>query len=152
MQRGETGEIKLRRMTRDDIKTILGMGSRIAGERIAPRGTKDIVVTDPGDTLDMSFVAEIGNKVTGAVIARVAYVGIPFSEVCLIHGVVVDPIYQRRGIGSILINKLLDHCSAEGISPVRALVSERDTQLRQFVERLGFRRSSIINYDRASED
>ena len=152
MQKGETGEIKIRRMTRDDIKAILAMGGKIVGERIAPRGTRDIVVTVPGDPLDMSFVAEIGNNVIGAVIARVAYVGIPFSEVCLIHGIVVDPIYQRRGIGSKLINRLLDHCHAEGISPVRALVSERDSQLKQFVEGLGFRRSNIINYDRASED
>ena len=44
---------------------------------------------------------------------------IPFTEVCIIHGMVVDPDYQQQGIGNKLLNVVLEYCHVEGINTIR---------------------------------
>jgi ribosomal protein S18 acetylase RimI-like enzyme len=65
--------------------------------------------------------------------------------------VLVDPDYRESGIGSKLFEGLLDYCYAEGIHTVRALAQEHNDKLVRLVERLGFRRSNVINYDKTFE-
>jgi GNAT superfamily N-acetyltransferase len=137
-------------MVQSDIHAVLALNRRIGGAQ-SPITYKDLVATDPGGQMDLSFVSEAEGRVIGFILARLAYVGIPFTEVCIIHGIVVEPDYQGRGIGSRLVNELLSHCHAEGINKVRALIDEGNTELRRFAESLGFRRSNIINYDKTFE-
>ena len=146
----EASSVNIRRLVRSDIDAVLVLDRRIGK---AHRGVnyRDMVASDPGGTLDLSFVAEAEGRVIGSILARLIYLGVPFSEVCLIHGMLVDPDYQHRGIGSRLIHALFDHCYAEDISPIRILLGERDTRLNQFFERFGFRRSTIVNYDKTTE-
>lgn len=143
----ERETVNIRRMVRSDIDAVLALDKEIGGgqSRISYR---DLVATDPGGPLDLSFVAEAQGQVVGFILARLAYLYIPFTEVCVIHGIVVDPEYQRHGIGSKLVNELLSHCHVEEINTIRALVNEHDTELRRFTERLGFHRSTILNYDK----
>jgi ribosomal protein S18 acetylase RimI-like enzyme len=142
--------ITIRRMTRDDIDAVLLLDRKIGGGK-SSMTYRDMIVTDPGGPLDLSFVAQTGDKIIGFLLAKLVYVYIPLSEVCLIHGTVVDPKYQGSHIGSKLFNHLFDHCQLEDIYTVRALVSDNDTDLRRFVEHLGFHRSKIINYDKTFE-
>jgi ribosomal protein S18 acetylase RimI-like enzyme len=60
----------------------------------------------------------------------------------------VDPDYQNRGIGVRLLGKLVEHCEEEGINTIRALIEEHNNELTRFFERLGFNRSTVINYDK----
>lgn len=143
-------EITLRRMSRGDIDAILAISRKLGGGR-SQISYRDMVATDPGGPLDLSFVAVTDGKVVGFVLARLAYLYIPLTEVCLIHGIVVDPDYRRLHIGSRLVNELVAHCQLEDINTIRALVNERDADLRAFVDRLGFRRSNIVNYDKTME-
>jgi len=146
----ERATVNIRRMVRSDIDAVLALDKKIGGgqSRICYR---DMVTTDPGGPLDSSFVAEADGRVVGFILARLAYLYIPLTEVCVIHGIVVDPDYQRSRIGSRLVNELLSHCHVEEINTIRALVNEHDTKLRSFVEQLGFRRSTILNYDKTFE-
>ena len=146
----EKGAVNIRRMRRIDIVAVLALDKELGGGQSSIT-YRDMAATDPGGPLDLSFVAEADGQVIGFILARLAYVYIPFAEMCLIHGILVDPDYQRHGIGSRLVNELLSHCQDEEINTVRALVGERDTQLRQFIEHLGFRRSTIVNYDKTIE-
>ncbi|HEY86697.1 MAG TPA: GNAT family N-acetyltransferase [Dehalococcoidia bacterium] len=145
----EKGTVNIRRMARSDIDGVLALERKIGKgqSRITYRDMR--TTTDPEGPLDLSFVSETEGQVIGFILARLAYVGIPFTEVCFIHGIVVDPDYQRSGIGNRLINSLVEHCYAEGINMLRALVPEHDDELRRFVQQLGFRPSNIINYDKS---
>ncbi len=143
-------DINLRRMAQTDIDAVLALDRKV-GRGQNHITYRDMIATDPCGPLDLSFVAEIDNKVVGFVLARLAYLYIPFTEVCLIHGIVADPEYRGHHIGSKLVNELISHCELEGINTVRALVAEHDTELRKFVEYLGFRRSNITNYDKTFE-
>jgi len=143
----EKDTIKIRRMTRGDILDVVDLDRKISKGR--SRITyRDLVSTDPEGPLDLSFVSETEGKVIGFILARLAYLGIPFTEVCIIHGILVDPDYQRSGVGSRLVSALLGHCHTEGIYTVRALVAEYDNELRKFALQLGFRPSTIVNYDK----
>jgi GNAT superfamily N-acetyltransferase len=142
--------VKIRPMNRSDIHSILILDRKI-GKGRGLLSYKDMAATDPGGPLDLSFIAEIEGKVIGFIMTRLAYIMIPFTEVCIIQGMLIDSEYQGHGIGSKLLDGLLDHCQAEGINTIRALIPERNKELRHFIEAHGFHRSTIINYDKTFE-
>jgi ribosomal protein S18 acetylase RimI-like enzyme len=144
-------KIVVRHLARSDIDTILELDKKI-GKGRSSITYRDLISMDPGGLLDFSFIAELDGKAVGFMLARIQYVYIPFTEVCLIHGVGVDPDYHGHHIGSRLINELLGHCQAEDINTVRALVDQNNNNLRSFIESLGFQRSKIINYDKTFEN
>lgn len=142
--------VNIRRMARSDIDAALEIDRKI-GKGLGLITYRDLVAIDPGGPLDLSFVAEVGGKVVGFVLARLNYVGVPFTEIAVIQAIVVDPAYQRRGIASQLVNALIAHCHSERVSAIRAVVDERNADLKRFFQRLGFRRSELVNYVRTFE-
>ena len=150
MNEAEKGAIVTRPMTRSDIHAVLALDRRFSEGR-SFLTHKDMAVMDPGGPLDLSFVAEIDGTIVGFIVTRLAYLMIPFTEVCMIQGVLVDTNHQESGIGSKLFEVLLDYCYAEGIHTVRMLVPDHDNELRRLVERLGFSTSNVINYDKTFE-
>jgi ribosomal protein S18 acetylase RimI-like enzyme len=143
-------DVNIRPMTRSDIHAVLIFDKKISEGR-GVLSYEDMAAIDPGGPLDLSFVAEVEGKVIGFLMARLAYLMIPFTEVCILQGIVIDPDYQGRGIGGKLLDELLDHCHAEGINTIRAIVPQGNKKLSLFVEAHGFRRSTIINYDKTFE-
>ena len=146
----EQRAVTIRPMERGDIHEVLALDRKVGGGQ-SSLSQRDMAATVPGGPLDVSFVAVMDGTVVGFIISRVAYLMIPLTEVCLIQGVLVDPDYQDKGIGSKLLEKLLDFCHEEGIHTVRGLVEERNAELKRMLERLGFHRSGIINYDKNFE-
>jgi GNAT superfamily N-acetyltransferase len=139
--------INIRRMNQNDVDAVLALDRKISVER-SLLTEQDIVASQIGGSLDLNFVAQTDNNIVGFIMSRLAYLMIPFTEVCIIQGIVTDPAYQGSGIGSRLVSSLLDYCHTEGINTIRALVPERDKKLQQFIEGQGFLRSNIINYDK----
>ena len=150
MNPAEKETVDIRRMARSDIDAVLAIDRKISGGR-GLITYRDMVAIDPGGAFDLSFVAETNRQVVGFILARLSYVGVPFIEVALVHALAVDPGHQKRGIATKLVNALLEHCHAEGVSTVRSVVAERNTELRHFFERLGFHHSTLINYTRTFE-
>jgi len=146
----EKGLVNIRRMMRSDIDSVLAIDRKIGGGR-GLITYRDMVAVDPGGALDLSFVSEVDGKVVGFILARLTYAGVPFTEVALIQAIVVDPDYQRRGIASRLVNALLGYCHGEGINTIRAVLDERNADLKRFFQRLGFRRSELVNYTKTFE-
>ncbi len=136
----DQADIKTRRMTDSDLSRILSLDWAEIPE-------KGMISLQKGGLLDSSFVAEVNNKLVGFVLARTVYVGRPMVGVCQLHLIAVRPDLQRRGIGSMLIDAIHEHCKKEGIHTIRALVNEDDTRLIGYFERLGFHPSKKINLD-----
>lgn len=150
MSMAETEGIHVRHMTRDDLDDVIELINRTTDE--ATRVTfDDLSPYDPGERLDLSFVAEAGDRIVGFVMAHLQYVYIPFVAVCLIHAIAVDPEYRRRGVGAALIRELSIFCHLQDINTIRALLREDDKDLRRFIEHLGFQPSSMVNWDRTFE-
>jgi len=151
------GEVNIRPMERRDIDVILAIYNKTKGERMSDVKQSRIIYrtaltydevasTDLGSSLDLSFVSEVNGQVVGFIWGRLAYVGIPVEEVGLIHMLVVDPDYQRRGIARRLVNALGERCQAKGIDAIRAIINERDWELGNFFQSLGFHRSELAIY------
>lgn len=141
-------EVSIRRMTRDDIHEVLVLDRIIRSTERDVIGYEDIASANPGTPPDLSFVAEIGDRMVGFSINRSMYLMVPLTEVCIIHAILVHPDYRGRGIGRKLIEALLNHCQTEGIDTVRALIPEDDKELQALFERQGFQRSQIVNFDK----
>jgi ribosomal protein S18 acetylase RimI-like enzyme len=150
MSNMEQSAVSIRPMTPSDIHAVLALVRKISKGH-APLSCEDMAATDLGGPLNVSFVAEVGDNIIGFVMSRLAYVMIPFTKVCILQGILVDPDYQSRGIGVRLLGKLVGYCQDKGINTIRALVPEGNDELKHFVERLGFRRSTIVNYDKTFE-
>ena len=128
-------------MTEDDIDSVLVLG----GDFIS---REELLAFELGAPFDVSFVAGAEGRVIGFILARIHYVGIPLTKVCVIGGIVVEHEYRRRGIGNKLIEKLFVGCREKGVDIVRSLIEEGDDQIRRFVDELGFQRSTIANFDK----
>ena len=133
--------VAIRPLVRSDIEPVLGFwwSSFIAN--------KDLVASQIGGRRDLSFIATFEGHLVGFILARIEYLGIPIKEVCVIHALAVEPKYQAQGIGSLLINELKSTCKSRNILTMRAFVSEDDHKLMNYFERLGFKRSDIINME-----
>ncbi len=116
--------VTIRRMTRTDIDAVINLDRKI-GKGKSRITYKDMVALDPGGPLDFSFVVEIGNKVVGFVLARLMYMGMPFSEFCVINAIDVAEEHQGQGVGRRLVDEILDKCHDEGIDTVRAIFPEK---------------------------
>ena len=144
-------KVSIRRMTRSDIHEVLALDRVIRGSRRDVIKFEDLTSADPGTPPDLSFVAEIDGKLAGFSINRSTYLMVPLTEVCIIHAIYVHPDYQKRGIGSKLIEAVLNHCQNEGIGTVRALIPRDNRRLQALFRQHGFERSRIANFDKTFE-
>jgi len=162
MATGNKGEIKIRPMERGDIDAVITIYSKTREEKIP--GVKrsrlsyrsaltyaEVALTDPGGPLDLSFVAEANGKAVGFIWSRLAYVGIPIDEVGIIYMLVIDPDYQKKGIAGKLVDALRKRCRDRGVGTVRAVVDERHWELQNYFQKLGFKRSELFIYTRATK-
>jgi ribosomal protein S18 acetylase RimI-like enzyme len=132
--------LTIRRMEPRDIDAVMALGQWLITRH-------ELTAIDLGGPSDLSFISEMNNQVIGFILARLEYLGIPFTEVCVIHSIMVDHDHRGQRIGNQLMIHLLDYCRYNGIQTVRALVPEKNQELLRFVDSLGFRQSDIKNFD-----
>jgi len=144
-------EVNIRRMTRNDIHEVLILDRIVRSDEREVIKYEDIASVNPGTPPDLSFVAEIGDRMVGFSINRSMYLMVPLTEVCIIHAILVHPDYRRHGIGRKLIQAIVNHCQTEGIKTVRILIPRGNKELRDLFEQQGFQRSRIINFDKTFE-
>ena len=137
-------EVTIRPLVSSDIDPILGFwwSSFI--------DNKEMVAAQIGGRHDLSFIASFEGHLVGFILARIVYLGIPIKEICVIHALAIEPKYQGKGIGTLLINKLKSTCGSRGIPTIRAFVSKDDSKLMNYFEGLGFYPSDIINMEQHS--
>jgi acetyltransferase len=57
--------------------------------------------------------------------------------------IVVADAWQKRGIGTRLMNALIKHLQASGVKQISGLVLKRNTVMLKFVKQLGFEETNI---------
>jgi len=151
MSSAEEVKVNIRPMTHSDIHEVLALDRSTGRTRRNFISYEAIAAANPGGPHDMSFVAEVGGKLVGYMMSRLEYLMVPFTQVCVINAILVHPNYQKHGVGGKLVERLLNHCQAEGINTVRAIIPEGNEELQHFFERNSFQRSRIINFDKTFE-
>jgi ribosomal protein S18 acetylase RimI-like enzyme len=156
------GEVSIRPMERGDIDSIIAIYNKIRDEKMP--GIKrsrlsyrkamtydEVALTNPGGPLDLSLVAEANGKPVGFIWSGLAYVGIPVDLVGLIYMLIVDPDYQKRGIAAKLVKSLIKRCRDRGVNTVRAVLDEREWELQNYFQKLGFKRSELSIFTRITQ-
>jgi len=144
-------KVHIRPMTRSDIHDVLALDRIIRGPSRDVIRFEELASANPGTPPDLSFVAEVNGKIIGFSINRSMYLMVPLTEVAIIHAIFVHPDYQGRGIGSKLIQAVVNYCETEGIPTVRALIPRDNKELQALFKARGFKRSHIVNFDKTFE-
>ena len=94
------------------------------------------------------FVAEVDGKTAGTVGAGPGEI----SGSAALTALWVDPLYRRQGVGSALIDAVVDWAKSEGLSHVLLWVTESNQNAERLYERLGFVRTGRVTVVRPDED
>ena len=138
-------KIAIRPMIPEDISACLEIDRKITG--VGRAVTHDYVRSaELGGELVLSFIADFGGKIVGLIMARRIYVGDPVIETGLIQILSVDPAYQGQDIGTKLVNSVLEKCRSLGITTIRVLVNERNSELQGLFQHLDFYHDHLIDY------
>ena len=131
-------------LTTEHIFTI----DRHVGRLAKPVSYVDLIRGDVSELLALGLVAEVEGHVRGFILGRVAHAGEAATEVGMIQILGVHPDYQQRGIATQLVNALCEKYRSKGISRVRAGIDQRDKQLLNFFEHVGFSVGHLIDYSK----
>ncbi len=143
--------INIRLMKADDFDAVVGIDEKVIN---SPRPEyyelKFEQLFKSKDYLPASLVAEEDGKVVGFVMGEL-YMGEYgiFQEEATLDSIGVDPSYQHRGIGELLINEFVEHLKNFGVEKINTLVDWNDSKLIHFFSANQFSPSKTINLERS---
>lgn len=126
---------------------ILSAGGKIS-HRENPISYADSITGNVAGLLDFSFVATADEQIKGFILGQVARLRQATTELGVIQMIGVHPDYQRKGIGTKLVNALADKCRSRGIKTMRLGIDHRDKNLLSLVEHMGFSVDRLIVYSK----
>jgi|GEM_PF-858445 len=128
---------RIRSLTLPDLERILEIDERVT--KVPRRGADNDLWRLIAETTTC-FGVEDDGKLVGFVLADVR----PWefgnrAHVGWIIMLGVDPRHQKKGIGRLLGERVLEEFKRQGVSEFKTLVDEGDDGLRKYFESLGFR-------------
>jgi len=141
MKTTDKNNVKIRHMVSSDVAPTLDIWWADIPE-------KAMVASELVGPLDLSFIAEYEGILAGFMLAKLEYTGHPMTGAAMIYLITVNPDYRKRGIGTLLIDALCRDCKAKNIKTIRAPIPEKDVEVIKYFTNAGFRRSSVINFDK----
>ena len=138
-------ELRIHRMTPDDIEAIRSIDRKISGlDRSLTYDINNVI----GGNIELSFIAEVDDKAVGFVLSLLGYVPHDIVEACIIQTIGVAPDYRGRGIASKLVQALLEAARSKGIRMLSVMMDKKDSKLIGLFEHLSFTRGRFINYSK----
>lgn len=144
--------IKIRLMRAEDFDAIVRIDNKVLGlKRPEYYKLKFERFVQSKDYVPTSLVAETEDGTVVGFVMGELYIG-EFGisqEKATLDTIGVDPDYQRRGIGELLINEYMAHLKKLGVEKVNTLVDWDDAKLIHFFSANKFSPSKLINLERA---
>ena len=142
---GDEREIKIRRMTEEDIPHVKAIDELLAGAARALSwqvgADIEVAVYRPA----LSFVAELEGDIVGFVLGDIRGAEYGKDVRGWIDMVGVDPRHQHVGIGRRLVETFCGMCQQNKVN-VEVVIREDDELLKGFFTSTGFRRGDLINF------
>ena len=155
--------VKIRILSENDLNAVVRIDRKVLGRERRDFWRRKIAYSDIYPR--PSLVAEVDGKVVGFILGYVSgwEFGVPDS-VGWIDTLGVDPDYQRKGIGRLLFNALIDifknsgkekkpevkgekKTNIEGVNVVYTLVNWDRMDLLQFYHTMGFKKGDVLNLE-----
>jgi len=144
-------EFNIRLMKADDFDAVVAIDQKVLEvSRPEYYEMKFEKLFESRDYLPTSLVAETeGGTVVGFVmgVLFMGEYGI-FEEEATLDTIGVDPEFQHKSIGKLLINEFIEHLKTLGVRKINTLVDGNDTRLTRFFSTNQFYPSKSINLER----
>ena len=144
-------EFNIRLMKADDFDAVVAIDQKVLdASRPEYYEMKFEKLFESRDYLPTSLVAETeGGTVVGFVmgVLFMGEYGI-FEEEATLDTIGVDPEFQHKSIGKLLINEFIEHLKTLGVRKINTLVDDNDTRLTRFFSTNQFYPSKSINLER----
>jgi len=139
--------LKIRTLKKDDIEAIVRIDEKVLGENRKDYWEKKLALIND-QSPNVSLIAEVDGKVAGFILGDISgwEFGVP-ETIGWIDTIGIDPVYQKRGLGTGLANELIKHLKAIGVRTIYTLVKWDDWDLLQFFHAMGFTRGDMINLE-----
>lgn len=141
----EKGKVKIRALDYKDLDDIVEIEKTILGKDRRKYWLMKIELTEERSPM-ASLVAEVDGKVVGFIIGEVAgwEYGVP-DTVAWIDTIGVHPDFQKKGIATMLFQKLTENLRKVGINTIYTFVEWRSWDLLRFFARMGFQKGDMIH-------
>ena len=144
-------KIKIRLMKAEDFDAVVRIDTKVLQvSRPEYYDRKFEKLFESQDYIPGSLVAEQEDgTVVGFVMGEI-YLGEYgiFQEEATLDTIGVDPEYQHKGVGKLLIDEFIDHLKEVGVKKVHTLVGLNDSKLIHFFNANAFSPSKTINLER----
>lgn len=157
-------EITVRALTAEDIDTIIKINAKVRDEakpeywqrKLAlylARQDHEAIIEAANHYLSgvdprLAYVAEVRGRVVGFIIGEIRSWEFRQPPTGWITAMVVNPDYQRKGIGRRLVAEVLDYFREKGIENVRTMVAWSDGEMLSFFTAMGFDRGPFIELEK----
>jgi len=130
-------------------KRLADMGLHFVATYISEEDTKQFI--DKGEC----FVAELEGKIIGTILIYPKGKNTPEfyrrNDVAVFGKFAVDPLYQNKGVGEMLMNYIENHVKSKGIKELALDTAEQAAHLIEYYKKRGFRfigyqKWSVTNY------
>jgi ribosomal protein S18 acetylase RimI-like enzyme len=152
MENMSTQELIIRIMKKEDLDRIIEIDNEVLGERRPDYWERKVEMAGKKSPLP-SLVAEFKDEVVGFIFGEASgwEYGVP-ENIGWIDTMGVDPEYQKKGIGRLLMSELLNYMKKVGVDTVYTLVNWRDWELLRFFDAIGFKRGDMVNLEFKIDD
>ncbi|GMR24009.1 MAG: hypothetical protein BMS9Abin37_2496 [Acidobacteriota bacterium] len=135
----EEQDVLVRRLRPDDLNAVITLDAKVIGRKREEYFKLKLkqALSDTG--IEVSLGAELEEIFTGFLLARVYYGEFgAVEQVAVLDTMGVHPDFQRRGVGTALIDQLRVNLLGLGIRTLHTEVSWRNPRLLTFFNREGF--------------
>jgi ribosomal protein S18 acetylase RimI-like enzyme len=141
---------KIRLMRVDDFNAVVRIDEKVLKvSRPEYYRVKFEELVQSTDRVPTSLVAEDdAGTVVGFVMGELFIGEYGLSEEATLDTIGVDPDYQQKGVGELLIREFIEHLKGLGVRRVNTLVDSNDTKLLGFFKANQFGPSRIVNLER----
>jgi predicted N-acetyltransferase YhbS len=144
--------ITIRLMEDSDLEAVVKIDEKIMkSSRLEYYQLKFERLFSSSDYLPTSFVAEEEDGSVVGFLMGELYMGEfgIFQEVASLDTIGVDPAYQHKGIGKLLMIEFIDHLRQIGVNRINTLVNWNDSNLIRFFSANQFSPSKTISLERS---
>lgn len=141
------GEIEIRAMIAKDLEAVANIDKELLGKERRDYWEAKFDLFETHSSLT-PLVATIDGKVVGFIIGDASgwEYGIP-NSVGWIDTIGVNPAYQMKGIGRLLLTEMVNYMKKVGVERVYTFVNWKDWNLMKFFASIGFDRGEMVNLE-----
>ena len=121
---------------------------RHVGRLAKPVSYVDLITGDVAQLLELGLVSEVNGHVRAFILGSIVRDGGTATKTGRILIIGVHPEYQRQGLATGLLDALCRKFVSRGVKTVRIGIDQRDKDMLNFCESIGFNVGHLIDYTR----